>query len=44
MMAAIAPVEIVDEKPPEEEIELLPNDLTTPEVVVATAFVLLILW
>ena len=37
-------VEIVDEKPPEEEIELLPNDLTTPEVVVATAFVLLILW
>lgn len=37
-------IEIVDEKPPEEEIEILPNDLSKSEVIISTALVLLILW
>lgn len=37
-------VEIVDEKDDTGEIELLPKDLTKPEVILATAILLLMFW
>ena len=37
-------VSVLDEKPEGEEIEILPGDLTTGEIVVATVFTLLIFW
>ena len=37
-------VEIVDEKDNTEEIELLPKDLTRPEVLLTTAILLLMFW
>ena len=37
-------VSIVDEKEEGEEIELLSKDLTTPEILLATAITFLILW
>ena len=37
-------ISVVDQKPDDEEIELLPKDLTKPEVILGTALVLLIFW
>ncbi len=37
-------VSVLDEKPDEEEIEILPEGWTTSEVVIATALTLLIFW
>ena len=37
-------VNVLDERPEGEEIEILPQDLTTGEIIVATIFTLLILW
>ena len=37
-------VSIVEEKPEGEEIELLPKDLTTSEIVLATVITFLIFW
>ena len=37
-------VSIVDEKQEEEEIELLPKDLTTSQIIVATVLTFLIFW
>ena len=37
-------ISVVDQKPDGEEIELLPKDLTKPEVILGTALVLLIFW
>ena len=37
-------ISVVDQKPDDEEIELLPTDLTKPEVILGTALVLLIFW
>ena len=37
-------VSVVDEKPDVEEIEILPEGWTTPQIIVATALTLLIFW
>ena len=37
-------ISVVDQKPDDEEIELLPKDLTKSEVILGTALVLLIFW
>lgn len=37
-------VSVVDEKPDVEEIEILPEGWTTPQIIVATAITLLIFW
>ena len=37
-------ISVLDTKPAEEEIELLPKDLTKPEIILGTALAFFILW
>lgn len=37
-------IQVVDEKDPEQELEILPEELTRPEIILATALTLLIFW